>query len=61
MFVLKRDLCNTQRYNNQYKLVVLCLWWVKPFSPELIIQGVPEKTKTIEITNNNLIVRIWMP
>jgi hypothetical protein len=25
------------------------------------IQGVPKKTKTIEITNNNLIVRIWMP
>jgi hypothetical protein len=25
------------------------------------LQGVPKKTKTIEIINNNLIVRIWMP
>jgi hypothetical protein len=25
------------------------------------VQGVPKKTKTIEITDNNLIVRIWMP
>jgi hypothetical protein len=25
------------------------------------LQDVPKITKTIEITNNNLIVRIWMP
>jgi hypothetical protein len=28
------------------------------FLPFSTIQGVPPKTKTIEITNNNLIVRI---
>jgi hypothetical protein len=27
----------------------------------MTIQGVPKKPKTIEITDNNLIVRIWMP
>jgi hypothetical protein len=30
-------------------------------SDENDLQGVPQKTKTIEITNNNLIVRIWVP
>ena len=25
------------------------------------LQGVPKKSKIIEITNNNWIIRIWMP
>jgi hypothetical protein len=49
---------------SQKKLTPLLFIWisnVSVFFDSPCTAGVPKKTKTIEITNNNLIVRIWMP